>query len=163
LLFSDHYRRADLYSNYYGVNIRKDARITGNVDFGDEPYLIKIGDHVTLTQDIKFLTHDGGVGLFREESPGINILGKITIGDHVFIGENSMILPNVTIGNWVIVGAGIVVTKDIPDNVVCAGVPARVIKSINEYKREAIEKSLIINIPDSEERTNIIKQYFNSR
>lgn len=54
----------------------------------------------------------------------------VTIGDDVWIGGNCTILPGVTIGNNVIVAAGAVVTKDMPDNCVVAGVPARVIKQM---------------------------------
>ena len=55
---------------------------------------------------------------------------KITIGNDVWIGANVTILPGVTIGNNVVIGAGAVVTKDIPDNSLAVGVPARVIKEI---------------------------------
>lgn len=54
----------------------------------------------------------------------------VTIGDDVWIGGNCTILPGVTIGNNVIVAAGAVVSKDVPDNCVVAGVPAKIIKSI---------------------------------
>ena len=54
----------------------------------------------------------------------------MTIGDDVWIGGNCTILPGVTIGSNVIVAAGAVVTKDVPDNCVVAGVPARVVKAL---------------------------------
>lgn len=59
--------------------------------------------------------------------------GRIKVGSNVFFGNNCIILPGVTIGDNVVIGAGSVVTKDIPSNTVAAGVPARVIKTIDEY------------------------------
>ena len=56
--------------------------------------------------------------------------GPVHIGNNVWLGNNVIILPNVTIGNGVIVGANSVVTKDIPDNCVAAGVPAKVVKRL---------------------------------
>lgn len=62
----------------------------------------------------------------------MQIFGKIEIGDNVHIGWNTIIMPNVSIGNNCVIGAGAVVTKSIPDNSVAVGVPARVIESIDE-------------------------------
>jgi maltose O-acetyltransferase len=56
----------------------------------------------------------------------------IVIKDNVWIGASATINPGVTIGNNVVVGAGAVVTKDVPDNVVVAGVPAKVIREIDQ-------------------------------
>lgn len=62
----------------------------------------------------------------------LGIMRPVTIGSDVWIGGNATILPGVTIGNNVVIAAGAVVTKDIPDNCVAGGVPARIIKEI-EY------------------------------
>lgn len=59
--------------------------------------------------------------------------GKIKIGDNCDIGMNATIMPGVTIGKNCIVGAGAVVTHDIPDSSVAVGVPARVIETVEEY------------------------------
>lgn len=61
---------------------------------------------------------------------------KVTIGDNVWIGGNSVINPGVTIGNNVVIGSGSVVTRDIPDNVVAAGNPCRVIRSITDKDKQ---------------------------
>ncbi len=108
--------------------------------FGSEPYLIKIGNHCTITEGVKFITHDGGCWVFRNEIPDLNVFGKIEIKDNCFIGMNAIIMPNVIVGPNSVVGAGSVVTKDVPENTVVAGVPAKTICSIEEYKDKCITK-----------------------
>ena len=92
-----------------------------NIDMG-EPYLIRIGNNVTLT-GVKVLTHDAC--LFK--TTGHTRVGKVHIGNDVFVGWGSILLPNITIGSNVVIGAGSVVAKDIPDNSVAVGNPCRVI------------------------------------
>lgn len=145
LYFYNDYTVYKAYSKYLGVRIGMNSRILGKVDFGSEPFLIEIGNNVTITHGVAFITHDGGVGLFRKEYPGINVFGRITIGNNVFIGVQTIILPNVTIGSNVIVGAGSLLTKNIPDNVVVAGVPAKIIRTIDEYKSNCIKRAIYVN------------------
>lgn len=109
-------------------------------DFGTEPYLIKIGSHCTITAGVRFVTHDGGAWVFRQEIPDLNIFGKIEIKDNCFIGTGAIILPNITIGPDAVVGAGSVVTRDVPPGTVVAGIPARFICSLEEYKQKAVRK-----------------------
>ncbi|GAA0104652.1 hypothetical protein UT300013_12750 [Paraclostridium sordellii] len=116
-----------------GVKIGENCRLYSS-NFGSEPYLIEIGNHVTITNGVQFITHDGGVWVFREDKlPNADLVGKIKIEDNCFIGTNAIILPSVIIGENSIVAAGSVVTKSIPKNSVVAGVPARVIKNTDEY------------------------------
>lgn len=143
------YNQADYYRKYFGIKIGKDCVFTGKrISFGSEPYLIEIGNRVRITADVKFETHDGGVGIFRDEFPGINIFGKIKLGDNTFIGHNAIIMPGVTIGSNVVIGAGSIVTKDIPSNTVAVGVPARVISTIESYKEKALKKAVYIKNTD---------------
>lgn len=107
----------------------------------DRAKFIKIGSNVVICTGVTILAHDYSWCVLRE---AYNCIlpsggGKVIIGDNVFIGENATILRNVVIGNNCIIGAGAVVSKDIPDNSVCAGVPAKVIMSLDDYKvkREA--------------------------
>lgn len=100
--------------------------LASNIDMG-EPYLIKIGNNVTLT-GVKVLTHDAC--LFK--TTGYTRVGKVHIGNDVFVGWGSIILPDVTIGNRVVIGAGSVVAKDIPDNSVVVGNPCKIVKSYDE-------------------------------
>jgi maltose O-acetyltransferase len=90
---------------------------------------ITIGDNVTLAPRVHILAHDAST----KNHLGYTKIGKINIGNRVFIGASSIILPGVSIGNNVIIGAGSVVSRSIPDNAVAAGNPAKIIGSINEF------------------------------
>ncbi len=112
-----------------------------------EPKLIKFGNNVTVASDVTFITHD----IFHEVLQNLNkgeftyYARAIEIGDNVFIGSNTTILPNVKIGNNVFIGAGSVVTKDIEDNSVVVGNTAKKIKTFDEYleKRKEFEKEQV--------------------
>jgi acetyltransferase-like isoleucine patch superfamily enzyme len=98
--------------------------------------LIQIGNNTRITKGVQFITHDGGIwtlrkmGLVDEEEVKY---GKIKIGNNCNISWNVIILPNVTIGNNCVIAAGAIVTKDIPDNMVYGGIPAKKIETIEEY------------------------------
>lgn len=92
-------------------------------------YHITIGDNVTLAPRVHILAHDSSTFSFMGKTRAANVV----IGNQVFVGAGSIILPGVHIGNRVIIGAGSIVTKDIPDNKVAAGNPARVICDIDAY------------------------------
>lgn len=140
------------FRDYYDIKIGENVRFTGIPKWSSEPFLIEIGDNVTITRDVAFYTHDGGVGLFRKEYPGMNVFGKIVIGNNVFIGSHCILLPGIEIGNNVVIGAGSVITKSIPANCVAVGAPATVIKSLDEYKQNALEKAIYIKENDPEKR-----------
>ena len=128
-----------------GLTIGKGCIIYGVPNFGTEPYLIKIGNNVEITSGVTFLTHDGSIAVVRRLFPRehLNKYGKIVIEDNCFIGTKAIILPNVTIGKNSIVGAGSVVTKDVPPSSVVAGNPARVICSIEEYAKKVINNTIL--------------------
>ena len=92
-------------------------------------FLITIGDNVTLAPRVHILAHDGSTS----KHLGYTKVGLVDIGDNTFIGAETTILPNVKIGKNVIIGANSLVSKDIPDNCVYAGNPARYICSLDEY------------------------------
>ncbi len=126
------------YARRLGVRVGRNCRFI-DVNWGSEPYLIRIGDHVSLTYTT-FITHDGAVWVLRSEHPDIDHVAPITIGNNVFIGHGATLLPGVTVGDNVVIGARSVVAKDIPSNCVAAGVPARPIRSIEEYERKVVPK-----------------------
>lgn len=99
-------------------------------------WLITIGNNVTLAPRVMLIAHDAA----PQSSFSITRVGNINIGDNVFMGANSIVLPGVTIGNDVIVGSGSVVTHDIPDRSVVAGNPAKIIRSLDEYEELIAKK-----------------------
>lgn len=113
-----------------------------------------------MSFDVAFVTHDGGTFVLRKEEPEICVYGPIVVENNVFIGARSIIMPNITIGNNVIVGAGSIVTKNIPDGEIWAGVPARFICTIEEYKRKNKEKfSYIVNKPYGEKKEILMETF----
>lgn len=127
---------------------------------GSEPYLVTIGSHVEITSGVRFITHDGGVWVLRDAYPEVDVFGKIEIGDNVFIGFNSIVMPGVRIGNNCVIGAGSVVTKSIPPNSIAAGVPAKVIKSFSDYERSSLARSLgTKNMGAKEKRDYLVKHF----
>ena len=79
-----------------------------------------------------------GANSVRRVDPEFDVFGRVVIGDFVYLGNNALVMPGVTIGNNVLVAAGSVVTKSIPDNVVVAGNPAKYICTIDECYRRNI-------------------------
>ena len=113
--------------------------------------LIKLGNNVHIASKVTFITHDalhlllnklaitdssGGQVIFPEK------IGCIEIGNDVFVGTNSTILYDVKIGSNVIIGAGTLVNRDIPDNSVVVGVPARVIGSFDDFVKKRLNMSI---------------------
>lgn len=108
------------------------------------PWLISIGNNVTIAPEVCILAHDASM----KYSNGKTKLGKVKVGDNVFIGTKSIILPGITIGNNTIIGAASIVTSDVPDNVVVCGSPAKIVSTINDYNAkntDLINKSLNVD------------------
>lgn len=125
-----------------GLVVGNNVSIVGSVNFGSEPYLITLEDYVRVSMDVMFITHDGGTWAFRDKDKykGIIKYGRINVGAHTFIGARSIIMPGVNIGQRCVIGAGSVVTKDIPDGMVACGVPAKVIMTTEEYAENSLKK-----------------------
>lgn len=105
------------------------------------PSLITIGKDCYINDYFTLLTHDYVSHVFRNMGyEFINSSGRVTIGDNVGFGTNVTILKGVTIGDNCFIGAGSIVTKDIPSNSVAVGIPCKVVMSIDEYylKRLAV-------------------------
>ena len=129
-----------------------------------EPYLVRLGDDVTITQGVILVTHDGGTRVFRNNTPawgkGTVKMGPIDIGNNVFVGVGSIILPNTRIESNVVIGAGSVVTKNVPANVVAAGVPARVLCTIEEYQQRSLANAIVVPDEYLDNRPAYLQQYF---
>ena len=139
--------------------------ISPGPNFGSEPYLITIGDNTTVSFDVAFVTHDGGTRVLRnlathEKEKQTVIYGQIKIGKNCFIGCRSTILPGVTIGDNSIIGAGSVVNRDIPANCVAAGVPCKVICTLEEYKEKHKDDFLyMVNLPYEQKKKYLLDLY----
>lgn len=128
-----------------GAKIGLNTRILSDISaLGTEPYLVEIGEKCLVSLNVTFMTHDGGISVLNNlECFGKNTmdkLGKIKVGNNVFIGKDATIMPGVTIGDNVIIGLGSIVTKDIESNSVVCGIPAKKIKTIQEYKDSIKDK-----------------------
>ena len=111
-------------------------RLNGVILDPSHCWLIEIGDNVTMAPRVHVLCHDASTKKFLNYTK----IGRVTIGNNVFIGAEVVVLPGVTIGNNVIVGANSTVTHDIPDNTVVAGTPAKVICTLEEYLNKEKER-----------------------
>lgn len=125
--------------------------------------MITLGNNVHITSGVRFITHDGGTLILRKEVPDLEITKPIKVGNDVYFGINSIVMPGVTIGNRCIIAAGSVVTKDVPDNSIVAGIPAKVIKSTDEYLEKIKEESLHLGHLHGEEKAREIKKYYHIR
>lgn len=120
-----------------------------------EPYLVTIGNGVTIAGGVSFTTHDDSVEAYYKKDT--LIVGRITIGDDCFLGTNSIFLPGVTLANKCIVGAGSVVTKSfLEKGSVIAGCPAKKICNVDDLYEK--NKSYIIDTTNMgfEERRSFI-------
>ena len=149
------------YAKLIGVNGFDNGRIYGEINWGTEPWLITIGRNCHITKGVSFITHDGGTLLFRDRIPDLEITQPITLGDNVYIGINTMILPGVKIGNNCIIGAGSIVSRDIPDNSVAVGSPARVVKALDDYFEKIQKESLHLGHLKGQEKDRALMKYYN--
>lgn len=128
---------------YEGLNVGQGTHWSiANLD-GLVPQLITIGENCRITPGVMILTHDASffnhTGRYR--------VAPVKIGDRAYIGYGAIIMPGVTIGEDSIVGAGAVVTKDVPSNTVVVGVPARILCSTSELL--ARERDDLYELPES--------------
>lgn len=119
----------EAYARSRGVRIGTGCRILSDI-VTTEPWLVSVGDRVTISSQVRLITHDGSGWLVADERGRRYRYAPIRIGSEVFIGAGVTILPGVEIGDRVVIGAGSVVTRSIPSGTVAAGVPAR---SIGEF------------------------------
>ena len=92
---------------------------------------INVGNH-TIVNSSCTIAHDVNIGMYTTISPGVHISGDVSIGDECFIGTGAIIVEKVSIGKGSFIGAGSVVVKDIPENVLAVGTPAKPIRKLTE-------------------------------
>lgn len=122
------------------------------------PSLVEIGDNVDMNLNFQILTHDWASRVFRNYYHElIPSSGRVKIGNNIYFGTNVIVLKGVTIGDNCVIAAGSVVNKSIPANSVAAGVPAKVICSLDEY----YEKRKAACIEEAFEYARSIKERYN--
>lgn len=143
------FRGGETYLNYLrkkGVRIGEKCTIgppkTVVIDCS-RPYLVEIGNNVRLNYGLTLMTHDFTTMVFKSYyGDFLPASGKIKIGNNVYFGRNCTVLKGVTIGDNCIIGYGSLVMKDIPNNSVVAGSPAKVICTLDEYYEKRKVKAL---------------------
>lgn len=110
------------------ISIGRDVFINSGCHFQDQGG-ITIGDGSLIGHNVVLATINHAL---RPSQKRKNLHAPISIGSNVWIGSNAVILPGVTIGEWAVVAAGAVVTKDVPPYTVVGGIPAKVIKKVEE-------------------------------
>jgi acetyltransferase-like isoleucine patch superfamily enzyme len=118
------------YYRSIGASIGEHVRLIGTID-GINPHLVSIGDYSVLGLQSALLAHcpiNGGL--------------PCRVGKYVYIAFNVSVLPGVTIGNHCVIGAGSVVTKDIPQGSIAAGNPARVLRKLTETEKQQIVSTM---------------------
>lgn len=134
--------RLEAYDNYLGMKYAPQITIGNNVTINYDCHIgcvnkLFIGNNVLIASKVFITDHSHGNTDAEsiKQPPGLRVLkskGAVIIHDNVWIGEGASILPNVTIGKNSIVGSSAVVTKDVPENVVVGGIPAKILKYLNE-------------------------------
>jgi acetyltransferase-like isoleucine patch superfamily enzyme len=128
-----------------GMRIGARTIIYGRVIGGSEPWLVEVGEDCEIASGVVFLTHDGGVRVWRDVSGAahLNRYGPIRIGRNCLIGYRAILVGPLEIGDNCVVGAGSVVIQDVPPNSVVAGNPARVISSLADYGAKVERETLL--------------------
>lgn len=123
------------FSCDYGYNIKLGKNVFINLNcYLMDGGKITIGDNVFIGSYCGFYTANHALD-YPSRNIGLEKALPITIGDNCWFGANVIVLPGVTIGSGCVIGAGSVVSKDIPDNSLAVGVPAKVIRKIDQTKR----------------------------
>lgn len=147
------YVDSKLYMKFYSILLHSTGiKINGKLRFiaksvkFDDFDKIELGDRLVVSSNVIFLTHDYSfttalISIKEKPETDIGILGKISVGNNVFIGMNSLLLPGTKIGNNVIIGAGSVVRGTIPNNCVVSGNPAKVVKDITQHAHSIKSKN----------------------
>lgn len=152
--------RKEQFANWLVVG-GSDCQIFPVVEFGSKSYLVTIREQFRIANRVPFIAYDCEMWALRELGLMNAVLfKKIRVGNDVF-GRNIINMPNVNIGSNVVNGTSSVETKDLVDNSIVAGVPARVCESIEKYVKKAVNKCDYIKDLNSEERLSFVKIQIN--
>lgn len=136
-VINDYFRKAEMH-------IGKKVNICCNI-MTPEPYLISIGNNVTIAGNVEFVTHDNSISKVLPNCT--DLFGKITIGNNCFIGARTTILYGVTLADNIIVAAGSVVTNSFTkSNIIIGGNPAREISTWENFAKKNQKKVWNLNL-----------------
>ena len=137
--------RIEKGSVLYAIQRYSDIHLGGTITIGDDVYInrffnassadkINIGNRVTCGSNVSMFNYDHGwLDIHREiNSTPLLVHGEIDVGDETWIGNNVVILGKVKIGKHCVIGAGSIVTKDLPDYSVSVGNPAKIVKKYSQ-------------------------------
>ena len=150
------------FARKIGVRIGRGCKIVAvnGGTFGREPYLIEIGDHVEISGRVNFINHDGGAWVFRDEFPKMDVIEPIKIGNNVYIGFASIIMPGSIVEDNCVIGAGSLVLGCLKGDSVYAGRPARKISELEDYKEKLAQKSIGTKLMEIEEKQRYLQTLF---
>ena len=142
-VISNHFRKM-------GMKIGKKCNICCNIST-TQPFLIEMGDNVTIAGEVLLLTHDNSIS--KPLPNTTDLFGKIVIGNNCFIGTRSLIMPGVCLADNIIVAAGSVVTKSYhTDGLILGGNPAKVIGTVESFVERNKEKAFNLDLIPPEEQ-----------
>lgn len=148
-------RNNEVIINYFrrcGCKIGTNTHIFSDIS-GGEPYLIEIGNNVTISNNVSLITHDASVS--KVISGKTDVFGNITIGNNVFIGMGAIILPGVGIADNTIVAAGSVVTKSVcEENCIIAGNPGKKVGEFEQFREKC--SNIAVNIEHIKNKKDFI-------
>ena len=146
-VISEHFRKM-------GMKIGKRCNICCNIAT-TQPFLIEMGDNVTIAGDVLLLTHDNSIS--KPLPNTTDLFGKIVIGANCFIGTKSLIMPGVYLADNIIVAAGSVVTKSYRmRGIIIGGNPAKIIGNVENFvERNKTNAFNLDNIPKENQEIEI--------
>lgn len=134
-------RRLSLrWSVFYGLVVASSVVLGSEIVLGEGSVILPsatvnigtvLGRHVVLNTSCS-VDHDCRVGDYCHIGPGCRLGGSVAVDEGTFLGIGVKAIPGVRIGRWSVIGAGAVVTRDLPDNCTAVGVPAKVVKTREE-------------------------------
>ncbi len=135
-----------------GINTPLNLEYGCNLSFGEHCFVnfnavilaqasVTFGDHCMVGPNCSFITITHPVNDHEMRKGGWEIAKPITVGDNTWFGANCTVLPGVTIGSNCVIGAGALVTKDIPDNSLVLGSPARVVRELPDAPASSLERA----------------------
>lgn len=159
----DGWRRADYYRRKRLLMFQGEHCYFANRDFGTEPYLVSVGKNVYIAAHVKFVTHDISVKMLMNRSPNLQLenIKPINIGDNVFVGLGSIIMPGANISSDIIIGAGSVVVGSLEPGYVYAGSPARKIRKLEDHISQLSKNEYLWrNYRVGQDKKEFLVQYF---